>query len=119
MQRLFVYYRPNIVHMLVCAIKSNLISNLLIIVKMISTMIVPLMKSYLLPKNPAQLQVTILGMEKRRLSKTAQIYTMCKYYRPKNSYNGNLPIVIVGDWNKYDTDSFECDVKSRKQIYLP
>jgi len=133
---------------------------------------------------------------KRGLSKTAQIYTMCKYYRPENSYNGtaiwkmlfdvrsnylltkglfgkhliecvfckyedsnqliyfnyplnkllpnqyklrihikdtdlyyklrkktynkdNLPIVIAGDWNKYATDSFECEVKSGKQIYLP
>lgn len=133
---------------------------------------------------------------KRGLSKTAQIYNMCKYHRPEKSYSGiviwwmlfdvrsnylltnglfgkhliecvyykyvtsekhiyfkyplnkslpnqyhlrihiedtdlyykllkkiyntdNLPIVIAGDWNKYATDSFECEVKSGKQIYLP
>lgn len=134
--------------------------------------------------------------KKRGYSKTAQIYDMCKYYRPENTYNGidiwkmlfddrsnymltkglfgkhliecefskyeksnhliyfnyplnkslsnkyklrihiknidlyynilkmiyntdNLPIVIAGDWMKYATDSFECEVKSGKQIYLP
>lgn len=133
---------------------------------------------------------------KKGLSKIAQIYTLCKHFRPENSYNGveiwkmlfdvrnnymltkglfgkhlieclyhrydkegkhiyfkyplnkalpnqyqlrihigdtdlyykiqkklynkdNLPIVIAGDWTKYDTDSFECEVKSGKQIYLP
>lgn len=130
------------------------------------------------------------------LNKTAQIYTMCKSYRPENTYNGikiwqmlfdvrsnylltkglfgkhlieccfyrydnvnhyiyfnyplnqslpnkyklrihitetdlyyklrkkiynkeNLPIVITGDWDKYSTNSFACEVYSGKQIYLP